>query len=117
MDSYHDMRKLISICEGIHTQGPDQRAPDTFPVSGAFARDKRQEDEMRYGSHETNQKKHEIATALATEWSKIEDQITGTSSHEKITQLEKKKEELLNFARKYEIGNILTYIIAARKKG
>lgn len=116
MDSRTDMRKLISICEGIHTQGPDQRAPDTFPVSGEFARDER-EDYKRYGSPETNQKKHEIATALATEWSKIEDQITGTSSHEKITQLEKKKEELLNFARKYEIGNILTYIIAARKKG
>jgi hypothetical protein len=113
MDSRTDMRKLISICEGIHTQGPDQRAPDTFPVSGEFARDKRT-DYPRYGSPETNQKKHQIATELAAAWAQIEDQIRGTSSHEQITKLEKQKAELSNIARKHEIGNILTYIISAR---
>lgn len=110
-----DMRKFIIISEGVDTLGPDQREPETFPISGEFARDERA-DHKRYGPPEKSKEKHLIATEIAAAWVELERQIIASDSLEKITKLEKKKAKLTRIARDHGIGNILTYIIAARRK-
>jgi hypothetical protein len=110
-----DMRRIMTISEGISDVGPDQRAPDTFPVSGSFDREKRA-DHQRYGEPEKVNEKHIIATELAIAWVKIEDQIKLAKTHEERTRLEHKKERLSQLAREHKIGNFLTYIVAERQK-